>query len=225
MPVKPDQQPGDYQVEFLDAAGAVAHAAAVTVVDAHYRKQNVILPPAVSSLKSSPEEGAAVHAFMKQISAVRYWQEPLHLPVAGCMTSPFGVERLANGVPTGDRHEGIDQRAAMGAPVHAVAAGTVHLAGQFTRRGGTVGIDHGQGLQSMYLHLSKIAVHEGQRLQGGDVVGYAGSTGRSTAPHLHWSLYANGQAVNPSQWVKLRACEVRRPTPAKPASHATESHP
>jgi murein DD-endopeptidase MepM/ murein hydrolase activator NlpD len=206
MPVKVDQKPGEYRLEFLDGAESVVHAVAVTVLDAHYPKQNIVLSAALSGLRASPDEGEAVRAFLKEASATRYWQEPLRLPVAGCMTSPYGVARLHNGKPTGDHHGGIDQRAGQGAPIRAVAAGTVRVARQFTLRGGTVGIDHGQGLESMYLHMSKVTAVEGQTLGAGDVIGYAGSTGRSTAPHLHWSLYANGIAVNPSQWVKPRPC-------------------
>jgi murein DD-endopeptidase MepM/ murein hydrolase activator NlpD len=72
--------------------------------------------------------------------------------------------------------------------------------------GNTVGIDHGQGVESIYLHLSRFAVAEGAQVARGDVIGYAGSTGRSTAPHLHWSVYVNGVPVDPAQWVSLKPC-------------------
>ncbi len=213
MPVKVDQKPGEFQLEFLDRSGAVVHAAAVPVLDARYPKQNIVLTAALTDLKASPEEGALVRAFLKEASATRLWQEPLRLPVPGCMTSRYGVERLHNGKPTGDHHGGIDQRAPQGGPIRAVAAGTVRIARQFNLRGGTVGIDHGQGLESMYLHMSKVIAVEGRQVQAGDVVGYAGSTGRSTAPHLHWSLYANGIPVNPSQWVTLQPCGAPKSGP------------
>jgi murein DD-endopeptidase MepM/ murein hydrolase activator NlpD len=67
-------------------------------------------------------------------------------------------------------------------------------------------VDHGQGLTSIYLHMSKLAVADGAAVKKGDVIGYVGSTGRSTAPHLHWSLYAHGVPVNPNQWVKFAPC-------------------
>jgi murein DD-endopeptidase MepM/ murein hydrolase activator NlpD len=122
------------------------------------------------------------------------------------MTSRFGVRRFRNGKPTGSYHGGLDLRAREGQPVRATAAGTVAIARQFALRGGTVGIDHGQGLTSMYLHMSKIAAAEGAAVQAGDVIGYAGSTGRSTAPHLHWSINVNGIPVAPLQWVKIGSC-------------------
>jgi murein DD-endopeptidase MepM/ murein hydrolase activator NlpD len=91
-------------------------------------------------------------------------------------------------------------------PIHTAAAGDVKLAGEFALHGGTVGIDHGQGLKSIYLHMSKVAAKEGDHVQAGDVIGYVGSTGRSTGAHLHWALYANGEPVNPLQWLHLTPC-------------------
>ena len=94
-------------------------------------------------------------------------------------------------------------------PVRAVADGVVKLVRTYNIHGGTVAIDHGQGLESMYLHLSKFAVAEGTVVHKGDVIGYSGSTGRSNAPHLHWSLYANGVPVNPGQWVAVKPCAAK----------------
>ncbi|HEX4809164.1 MAG TPA: M23 family metallopeptidase, partial [Bryobacteraceae bacterium] len=146
----------------------------------------------------------------KEVGPKRYWTEPLQLPVPGCMTSLFGVTRYHNGKPTGDYHAGIDQRGAAGTPIHAIAAGTVKIVEPYNLRGGTVAIDHGQGLESIYLHMSKFAVKEGDEVGRGDVIGYIGSTGRATGPHLHWTLYANGEAVNPLQWVHTSPCAPRR---------------
>ncbi len=151
-----------------------------------------------------------VAAFRENLSEKRLWAEPLALPVAGCMSSPFGVQRLYNGKASGSYHGGVDQRSPAGRPVRAVADGVVKIVRAWNIHGGTVGIDHGQGLQSIYLHMSKFAATEGAVVKKGDVIGYVGSTGRSTAPHLHWSLYANGVPVNPRQWVPLKACAARK---------------
>ena len=144
--------------------------------------------------------------FERTVTPKRYWTEPLKLPVPGCMTSLFGVTRYHNGKPTGDYHAGIDQRAASGTPIHAIAAGVVKIVQVYNLRGGTVAIDHGQGLQSIYLHMSEFAVKEGDVVGRGDVIGYVGATGRATGPHLHWTIYANGEAVNPLQWVHTVSC-------------------
>ena len=206
MPVPADQKPGSYQIDFLDAKGTVVSSAGTTVLDAHVRKQNVVIGESVAELKPSAGESEDASAFRKSVSDVRYWSEPLQVPVKGCMTSPYGVQRYLNGKPTGDIHGGLDQRAPSGTPVRAVDGGVVKLVRQWSLHGNTVGIDHGQGMESMYLHLSRFAVSEGATIKKGDIVGYSGSTGRSNAPHLHWSLYVNGVAVNPLEWIKVTSC-------------------
>lgn len=206
MPVPVDERPGKYPVEFLAKNGQVLHSATVTVLDARYPRQNIILGKAQQALKPAPGEMETVAAFRSTVSPQRYWQEPFAAPVEGCMSSLFGVRRLYNGKYSGSFHTGVDQRAPAGRPIRALASGVVRLVRDYNVHGGTVGIDHGQGLESIYLHMSGFAVKEGQTIREGDVIGYVGSTGRSTAPHLHWSLYANGVPVSPLQWVKLKPC-------------------
>ena len=213
MPVDVLAKPAAYQLEWLDAQDAPLHTASIDVRNAHYARQNVILSKALTQLHSTSDERATVAAFLKSVSDTRYWREPLEPPVPGCMTSLFGVQRLHNGKPTGDFHAGLDQRAPFGSPIHAVAGGVVKIVQQFELRGGTVAIDHGQGLESIYLHMSSFAVKEGETVKQGDVIGYIGSTGRSTGPHIHWTLYANGEPINPLQWVHLSPCPGVVPSP------------
>lgn len=211
MPVPVLTRPGSYQLEWLDAEGIVLHTQTVIVQNAHYPTQNIVLSQALTQLKSTPDERDRVSEFQKEQSTVRYWSFPLQAPLPGCLTSLFGVQRRHNGKPTGDFHAGLDQRGASGTPIHAVTAGNVRLAGQFALHGGTVGIDHGQGLKSIYLHMSKVVAQEGDHVQAGDVIGYVGSTGRSTGAHLHWALYAHGEPVNPRQWMHLTPCAQGAP--------------
>jgi len=212
MPVPTPTKPGDYKVEFLDKAGTVIGSEPLKVLDAHYTKQNIAIEKAVAELKPSPGEQERVASFRDTVTPERDWDLPLKikLPIPGCMTSQFGSQRLQNGVPTGDFHAGLDQRGAAGTPIKAIAAGTVKVAQPFNLRGGTVGIDHGQGLTSIYMHMSKVAAVEGAHVQQGDIIGYVGSTGRSTGPHLHWTLYAQGVPVNPRQWVTVSACPPKK---------------
>jgi murein DD-endopeptidase MepM/ murein hydrolase activator NlpD len=222
MPVSVLAKPGNYELEWLDSKGATIHKARITVLDAHYARQNVVLTKALSRLRSTPDERASVTAFLKEVLPERYWQEPLEAPIPGCITSPFGVTRYHNGKPTGEYHAGLDQRGAMGSPIHAIAGGTVKIVHKFELRGGTVAIDHGEGLQSIYLHMSDFAVKIGDHVKQGEVIGYVGSTGRSTAPHLHWTLYANGQPVTPLQWIHgLKTCTSAANTPhlKRPMTH------
>jgi murein DD-endopeptidase MepM/ murein hydrolase activator NlpD len=210
MPVAAAEKPGPHEVELLDSNGNATQTLTVTVKDARFRTQNIIIAKELSELKPSPGESETVAAFRSNVSDVRYWTEPMQAPVAGCLTSPFGVKRLHNGKATGDYHGGIDQRVPAGGPIHAIAGGTVKIVRQYNVHGGTVAIDHGQGFESIYLHMSKFAVAEGATVQQGDVIGYAGSTGRSTGPHLHWSIYVNGIPVNPALWVHPKACAPAR---------------
>lgn len=215
MPIAVEQKPGEYKIELLDKDGKSVGSLPVRVLDAHFPRQNVVIGQSLAELKPSPGETETTNAFRNNVSETRYWAEPLELPVRGCMTSPFGVQRYMNGKPTGNFHGGLDQRSPAGAPVHAVAGGIVKVVAEWNLHGRTVGIDHGQGLESMYLHMSKLAVAEGATVKKGDVVGYVGSTGRSTAPHLHWSLYANGVPVNPRDWVQVTSCAAAKKAPAK----------
>jgi len=212
MPVTAEQKPGAYEVELLDGKNAVVATAGLKVVDAHFPKQNVVIGRDLAELKPSPGESETTAAFQKSVSEVRYWSEPLVTPVRGCMTSPFGVQRYLNGKATGSFHGGLDQRSPAGTPVHAVEGGVVKIVQEWNLHGRTVGIDHGQGLESIYLHMSGFAVAEGATVQKGDVIGYVGSTGRSTAPHLHWTLYVHGVPVNPADWVRVSPCLAKTGT-------------
>jgi len=210
MPVPANEKPGKYTLEIFDKSANRVHADEITVRDAHFPSQNIILSKQLSELQPSPGENETVSEFRNAVSDVRYWSEPFAAPVSGCLTSPFGVRRLHNGKPTGDYHAGFDQRSPAGGPIRALAGGVVKIVRKYNLHGGTVAIDHGQGVESIYLHMSKFATREGALVGKGDVIGYAGSTGRSTGPHLHWSIYVNGVPVNPARWVHTVACETKR---------------
>ena len=211
MPISVKAKPGTYTVEILGDGEDTIESLKLTIIPTRFPTQNVHLTPEIEGLHSTEDEIKLLTAFKDSVSDDRLWKDPLEAPVNGCMTSPFGVMRLHNGKPTGEYHGGVDQRTPEGEAIRAVAAGTVKFAQPFNVLGNAVGIDHGQGLESMYLHMTKLAVAPGQRVEKGDTLGFAGSTGRSTGPHLHWVLYANDVNVNPAQWVKLQPCA----TPAK----------
>ena len=205
LPISVKDKPGSFMLIIGSEDGA-AQNLPIVIRKTIFPSQNVTLAPEIEGLHSTPEEMALLTSFREAISDTRSWQDPLAAPVFGCMTSPFGVKRLHNGKPTGEYHGGVDQRTPDGEAIRAVAAGTVTFAKQFNVLGNAVGIDHGQGLESMYLHMSRLAVAPGESIPRGGILGYAGSTGRSTGPHLHWVLYVNGVNVNPAQWIKLQSC-------------------
>jgi murein DD-endopeptidase MepM/ murein hydrolase activator NlpD len=211
MPVPVLTRPGTYVLQFLDAKGAVLENLSIAVLDAHYHRENISIAPAIATLAPSPGEQKAVGDFKRTVSDTRYWNEPFLPPVPGCVTSPFGSMRMHNGKLTGDFHAGIDQRGVAGTPIHPITPGVVKLVQKYNLRGGTVAVDHGQGVESIYLHMSAFQAREGQRITPKDVIGYVGSTGRSTGPHVHWTLYVNGEPMNPGQWMSLHSCAHPKP--------------
>ena len=118
---------------------------------------------------------------------------PFVRPVPGDPTSEFGTRRIFNGEPRAP-HPGIDLHAASGTPVLVAGPGRVALAEDLYYSGGTVIVDHGGGLFTVYAHLSKIDTKEGASVKAGDAVGLSGATGRVTGPHLHWGARV-GQAI------------------------------
>jgi murein DD-endopeptidase MepM/ murein hydrolase activator NlpD len=206
MPVAVEDSPGAYPIEFLAADGTSLASASLTIRKTIFPTQNVTLAPQIEALHTTPEERQTLTRFRDAVSDVKYWDDPLVAPLPGCVISPFGVKRLHNGKPTGEIHAGIDQRGAAGTPIRAVAAGLVKIVQPFNVLGGTVAIDHGQGLETMYLHMSKLNVAVGDHVEKGEVIGYVGSTGRANGPHLHWVVYVNGVPQNPQQWATLRSC-------------------
>lgn len=129
------------------------------------------------------------------------WDGRFQLPVDGPVSSPYGVRSIYNGRPWGV-HLGLDLRAPPHTPVRAAQHGVVVLAERLPLGGNTVILDHGGGVFTSYLHLAAVTVRVGQRMRLGQVLGSVGSTGLSTAPHLHWSVRVNGVLVDPMEWTR-----------------------
>jgi murein DD-endopeptidase MepM/ murein hydrolase activator NlpD len=124
-------------------------------------------------------------------------------PVAGWLTSAFGNRRdpFTGG---SDFHPGLDISASRGVEVLSPAMGTVSMAGWNGSYGNMIAIDHGHGIVTKYGHLSRFAIMNGQQVNRGDVIGFVGSTGRSTSPHLHYEIWVNGKLTNPMRLLASR---------------------
>lgn len=129
------------------------------------------------------------------------WEGKFMLPVRGRFSTGFGVIRTVNGQDSG-RHYGLDIAAPLGTPVKATNHGRVTLAEMLETHGNTIVIDHGCGIFSLYLHLSRMDVQVGDEVRKGQVIGRVGTTGFSTGPHLHWGMRVAEIATNPWSWMK-----------------------
>jgi murein DD-endopeptidase MepM/ murein hydrolase activator NlpD len=174
------------------------------VIDAGFGVQAIRLPKEKDNFNGSQGEVDAVDAAKAKLSPHQYWQGRFLPPSKARMSSPFGLRRRVNGVLLKDYfHSGLDFAGAAGSPVTAIQAGKVILAHKgWLLHGNTICIDHGQGVVSFYIHLSRIFVKEGDFVKTGQKIGAIGATGRASGPHLHFSIYVNQDATNPLNWFK-----------------------
>lgn len=188
------QQPGEARIK------AGNKNIRFTVNDHAYPEQHLSVKknhvnPSAAELARIRKEQAQMAAVYTSFSPARPWQ-PMAWPVYGEMSSAFGLKRFFNGEQR-NPHSGLDIAAATGTPILAPADGKVVLTGNFFFNGNSVFIDHGQGLISMFCHMSVIEVNEGEEIIAGERLGQVGATGRATGPHLHWTVSLNNARINP----------------------------
>ena len=150
-------------------------------------------------------EGAETSAIYDTFTPERYWTDGFVVPVSGAKDGRnFGHRRVFNGQPRAP-HSGADLRATTGTPILAANRGKVVLAKDLFYSGNAVFLDHGHGLYTTYLHLSKMDVKVGDMVERGQQLGLAGATGRVTGPHLHWGVRLLDARVDPFSLVRLGA--------------------
>jgi len=174
----------------------------IAVARKKYPQQKLSMAPEQAEL--APELLARYEAERRHIQEVlRTFSETapaslaLQQPVPGRRSGSFGLRRVINGVARSP-HSGMDIAAASGTPVAAVSAGRVIDTGDYLFLGRTVILDHGQGMLSLYSHLSEVNAAPGESVPAGATIGKVGATGRATGPHLHFSVYLNTAAVDPA---------------------------
>ncbi len=178
---------------------------AVWVNNRKFPTQRITLRGGKGGLKATQLELDRVKAFKALVTPQKYWNGFFRRPNNSRISTIYGVRRYYNGKFANNYyHRGVDYAGGYGSPVVAPAGGRVALVGResqgFKVHGNVVGIDHGQGVTSIFMHLNRINVKEGDIVQPGQLIGGIGSTGASTGPHLHWGVYVNGQAVDPVPW-------------------------
>ena len=185
----------------------------ILVVKNNYSLQRLTLPR--KKVELDPKTLKRVLAEQKELKNVfQYstphplWTGPFHQPVEGRITGVFGSRRIINGQPR-NPHSGEDIAAPQGTDVAAMNAGVVRLIIHHFFTGNGVILDHGVGLYSMYFHLSKVSVQQGQLVKPGQVIGQVGSTGRASGPHLHWGVRLNNSRVNPYSLLTLPIKQTR----------------
>jgi murein DD-endopeptidase MepM/ murein hydrolase activator NlpD len=128
---------------------------------------------------------------------------PLGYPYGGPKSSDYGFRRNPFGGVSTEFHAGIDLKGAPGDPIYATGDGIVSRCDFYGGYGNAVVIDHKSGYQSLYGHLSGVNVTDGQQVKAGDIIGFLGSTGRSTGPHLHYEIRKNGEDIDPEPFLNV----------------------
>ena len=208
-----DSKPGDHAVDvtFAYADGRTRVVREPIIVRAE-QYPTTELQVEERFVELSPEDQARADREAAETSAIydtftpeRFWTEAFEVPVRGAKDGRnFGHRRVFNGQPRAP-HSGADLRATTGTPIYAANRGRVVLAKDLFFSGNAVFIDHGYGLYTTYLHLSKIDVKIGDVLERGQQLGLAGATGRVTGPHLHWGVRLLDNRLDPFSLVRIGA--------------------
>ena len=203
-------KPGTYT---LVLTGATAHGDAtferrVRVLAGKYRVTKITVPskytaPSPEQLETIARDKQTKQETFSKVSPEREWSGPFKAPLTAPFSDVFGTRRTFNG-EVKSVHEGLDFAATAGSPVTALNSGTVLLARPLYFEGNFVVLDHGQGLLTLYLHLSEFKVKEGDKVTRGQELGLVGGTGRATGPHLHIAVRWQGVYIDPAILLQMK---------------------
>lgn len=199
--------PSTLRVTVDTAGGAHELSSTLEIHAAHYRTGTLTVAPKFVAPGAEAMQEIEAQIKLKQEIFARSAAEPLwrgnfRAPVRSLPTDSFGTRRMFNG-QLASIHKGADFHAAVGTPVRASNSGVVVLARPLYYEGNCVAVDHGLGLYTISMHLSRIDVHEGERVGAGQLLGLSGATGRVTGPHLHWAVRWEGAYLDPVKLLKL----------------------
>ncbi|MDR1608779.1 MAG: M23 family metallopeptidase [Deltaproteobacteria bacterium] len=200
-------KPGQYPLT-VSCPGQEGLKFSVVVREKTYGLRNIKVPHGQVDLSPENLERAArekklVDKALATTSPDKLWRGAFLEPVKGQVNSSFGRQTKINGVLNPRPHAGADYLVKTGTPVKAPARGQVILTGDHFFSGQAIYVDHGQGLLSMYFHLSEIMVSDGQMVEKGDIIAKSGQSGRVTGAHLHYGVYLNGARIDPIPFRKM----------------------
>jgi murein DD-endopeptidase MepM/ murein hydrolase activator NlpD len=209
--------PGSYPLELTGARAAVKPGASTltftrkfSVARGKYPKikakltvEGKFTEPSPEQLKQIEEAKAVKQDYLNRVTPDREWTGKFNAPAQATISDVFGSQRVFND-KTSSPHLGLDFRVPSGTPIAAMNGGTVLLARFLYYEGNFVVIDHGQGLLTLYLHLSEFEVKEGDTVKRGQTIGLSGGTGRATGPHLHVAVRWQGTYLDPARLLQLR---------------------
>jgi murein DD-endopeptidase MepM/ murein hydrolase activator NlpD len=208
-----DHHSGRYPIEVT--GGGWKGRADLEVLDKRFPEERLTVPktytePDPKTLARIIREQRLLAALWTKSDRERHWRGAFVRPTDGPAGSPFGLRRFFNGEPRSP-HAGIDFRSPEGTPVAASNRGRVVLARDLFFTGNTVVIDHGCGLFTLYVHLSKLAVKTGERVDKGETIGEVGMTGRATGPHLHFAARVGEARIDPALLLERDMEKEREP--------------
>jgi hypothetical protein len=209
--------PGDYNIKL--SAGTGIESLGLRVLKGQFGSQSLTIPP--DKVNLSPEDKARANAEAAEMRALwrkrtgKLWEGSFIMPLEGEFSTGFGVRRTINKTKL-SIHSGVDIRGGYGTPVKAANNGIVVMASDTFYGGNTIILDHGQGVYTVYMHMQEFKAGLDEIVSKGDIIGLVGSTGRSTGPHLHYTIKVDRKSANPAHMaaLPLGGAEVHAPIEA-----------
>jgi biotin carboxyl carrier protein len=206
-----ETRPGNYPLELnaeTISSKKISFQKQITIGKGHYHSIAASVPkrftePNPEQLHKISEDKTLKERAFAHVTPEQEWAGSFRPPVKAQISDVFGTSRTFNG-RVQSVHQGLDYAVPEGTPVAAVNAGSVLLAGPLFFEGNCIVLDHGQGLLTLYMHLSKIEVKAGDHVTAGQTIGVSGGTGRATGPHLHVAVRWQGVYLNPATLLSLK---------------------
>ena len=206
-----DTKPGNYDLGLNGVATngqKISFAQMVPIAKGFYRTSTISVPkkyidPDPADVARIVQERELKNEVLNRITNTQLWASSFAAPAGTGTTSEFGSQRTYNGKRQ-SVHQGLDYGAGTGTPIRAINSGKVILARDLYFEGNCVVIDHGQGLLSLYFHLSQFKIKEGDSITKGQLLALSGGTGRVTGPHLHLAVRWQGSYVNPATLLGIK---------------------